>query len=136
MPEQCFRGLVMRTRQRGRRIWNRAASGHQAGRDGHRRELYPGHHAVLFRGLLLLYLYYFTTTAVRGKVQQSTRYHEHTKIPWYVARPIAVRMEEEFEEEGASPRPEEGGGASEEEEDEVEGEDNVSVFEIDGDVRG
>ena len=39
-------------------------------------------------------------------------------------------MEEEFEEEGASPRPEEGGGASEEEEDEVEGEDNVSVFEM------
>ena len=39
-------------------------------------------------------------------------------------------MEEEFEEEGASPRPEEGSGASEEEEDEVEGEDNVSVFEM------
>ena len=40
-------------------------------------------------------------------------------------------MEEEFEEEGASPRPEEGGGASEEEDDEEEGEDNVSIFEMD-----
>ena len=35
-------------------------------------------------------------------------------------------MEEEFEVEGASPRPEEGSGASEEEEDEVEGEDTMS----------
>ena len=37
-------------------------------------------------------------------------------------------MEEEFEEEGASPRPEEGSGASEEEEDEVEGEEEKHMF--------